>query len=760
LAHFQSFLRSVAISPLRIAIGSSMLESTDTTEFQRRSRLLGLYLCIVVSLLQSGCLLSREQLARKVATVATLGPESSVTVRETKPDNAWYTWDRFLIPKPDPTERTQQLLRGFNLLDRYNEEPEVVIEWLQEMISDQPTMDRVHALAEIAELQADYLLKNGKVDEAKTLYAVSLLHSYQFLFDPKLDLKRNAYDPQFRSICDIYNRSLEGLLRQVCADRSLRAGKSVSIGVAGNQFEFDVEIVGRWADQDFSRFELVNDYQTEGIQNQYHNYGLGVPLIAVRKQQQVSAPEEKYYPPELSLPMTAFCHFEWENDEVNGRLERAIVRLYDPLERMTIQADGQIVPLESDITTPLAYHLRDPIISSGFLETASLLNADLAPEYYGMFMLEPYDPNKIPVVMVHGFWSSPMTWVRMFNDLRANHEIHNHYQFWFYSYPAGQPFWLSARQMRQDLAQIHQELEGHGGSENLSEMVLVGHSMGGLISTLQTMDSGDTFWKMVSDSPLEEFAGEPEHLAMLKKTFYFSPNSSIRRVITIASPFGGSNFANDAARWLSKKLFTLPETEVDPLEQIAERNRPRLKDKSFLTNATSLDSLAPDAAVLRAMRASRVSPKVKYHNIIGRIASRNLLNFTGREPEYDGDGVVSLESAQNPWADSVVAVQAEHSSVHQHPACIYEVRRILLENLMELNRMQVRRPLQLPIAEKDVDPDNAESPIASIADNSFSAPLTSLSSQSVEMESQALTPQPKQWDSVDSIPSRENGIWR
>ena len=35
-------------------------------------------------------------------------------------------------------------------------------------------------------------------------------------------------------------------------------------------------------------------------------------------------------------------------------------------------------------------------------------------------MLEPYDPNKMPVVMVHGLWSSPVTWMEMFNDLRSD----------------------------------------------------------------------------------------------------------------------------------------------------------------------------------------------------------------------------------------------------------------------------------------------------------------------------------------------------
>ena len=196
--------------------------------------------------------------------------------------------------------------------------------------------------------------------------------------------------------------------------------------------------------------------------------------------------------------MTAFCDFE-SAGEGSRQIERAILTLYDPLERTTVKASSQVVPLESDITTPLAYHLRDPILSSGALATATLLNAELAPDFFGMYMMEPYDPNKIPVVMVHGFWSSPTTWARMFNDLRANPDIHSNYQFWFYSYPTGQPFWLSARQMRNDLDQIRRELDPRGDSPALDQMILVGHSMGGLVSTLQTMDSGSHFWEMVSD---------------------------------------------------------------------------------------------------------------------------------------------------------------------------------------------------------------------------------------------------------------------
>ena len=657
---------------------------------------------ILLCALQSGCLVSREQAFRTVAKIAGQRDQPTVKLKSNRERNSWQSVRDYFAERPAPSQRTQLMLRKYSLLDRYQEQPEEVIRWMQELVRGRPTMEEVHALAEIAEIQANWLSRRGKKKDAADMYAIAIVHAYQFLFDTKLDVSRNAYDPQFRSICDIYNRSLEGMLRQVCIAGTLLPGQSVSVGGEENGFELAVKIAGRWSDQEFERFELVNDYETEGFDNQYHRYGLGVPLIAVRKQQAVNAPAEKYYPPELTMPMTAFCSFESLSNDADRNIEKAILTLYDPLERTTIKANSQIVPLESDITTPLAYHLRDPVVSSGVLATATLLNAELKPDFFGMYMIEPYDPDKIPVVMVHGFWSSPTTWAHMFNDLRANPEIHNNYQFWFYSYPTGQPFWLSARQMRNDLDQIRRELDPNGKSDSLDQMILVAHSMGGLVSTLQTMDSGNQFWSMVSDLPFEEFTGDEEGLELLRETFFFNPNNAIRRVISIATPFQGSSFANDATRWVSKKLFTLPQFESAEFSKIAKENNDKLKDGFFANTVTSLDSLTPDAIVFDAMTKAKVSEEVTFHNIIGRVTKRKI--FSSEEIESRDDGVVSEKSADHPRAISQIAVPAEHAKVHQHPACIYEVRRILLQNLVELERIRERNIPELPV-DRDATPE-------------------------------------------------------
>ena len=110
--------------------------------------------------------------------------------------------------------------------------------------------------------------------------------------------------------------------------------------------------------------------------------------------------------------------------------------------------------------------------------------------------------------MVHGLWSSPMTWMEMFNDLRSQREIRDHYQFWFYLYPTAQPFWLSAAQLRHDLVHVRETLDPTHQEPALDQMVLIGHSMGGLLSHLQTIPSRDDYWRLVSNEPFQQIKAD------------------------------------------------------------------------------------------------------------------------------------------------------------------------------------------------------------------------------------------------------------
>jgi hypothetical protein len=211
-------------------------------------------------------------------------------------------------------------------------------------------------------------------------------------------------------------------------------------------------------------------------------------------------------------------------------------------------------------------------------------------------------------------------------------------------------------------------------------MVLIGHSMGGLVSRLQTLESDDAYWKILSDKPFQELEADPETRQRIARTVFFQPNRSVRRVITIGTPHRGSEFANDYTRWLGRKLIKLPKTLIQTKMQVAEDNPGLFRNTELLTISTSIDSLAPDSPILPVMLRSERAPWVRYHNIVGVVSDESWLSRFS-EP---GDGVVDFDSAHLDEVESEVIVDADHIHVHQHPRAILEVRRILLEHSQEM----------------------------------------------------------------------------
>ncbi|NLE37015.1 MAG: alpha/beta hydrolase, partial [Pirellulaceae bacterium] len=261
-------------------------------------------------------------------------------------------------------------------------------------------------------------------------------------------------------------------------------------------------------------------------------------------------------------------------------------------------------------------------------------------------------------------------------------EVREHYQFWFYLYPTGEPFWFSAARLRRDLATAREALDPERRHPALDQMVLVGHSMGGLISRLQTLDSNDDFWRLVSDQPFSSLKADPEAAGRLQEVLFFRPNPSVQRVITIGTPHRGSRFSNDTTQWLMTRLISLPDKLVGGQERLIRENRQVFKDTRLLEIRTSIDSLSPSSPVFDAMIAGRRAPWVRYHNVVGLVPKQGLFGRIAAGT----DGVVSRESAQMDDVVSELIVEADHSTVHTHPRTVLEVRRILMEHVGSLRR--------------------------------------------------------------------------
>lgn len=583
---------------------------------------------------------------------------------------------------PRPTPRTLQLLRRYDLVGRQEEQPQVALASLQKEIEADPSPDAICSYAELAYLEGRRLQDAQNTNDALEYYGAAVAHAYWFLLDPNLDRFRNPYDPQFRRACDLYNESLEAAMRIVVQEKGLQPGETYTIQAGKKQFQIEVAIRGPWRPEDLSRFEFVSQYEIAGgLTNHHHTYGLGVPLIAVRnKHAEATDLAERYYPPGLCFPVTAFLRVEQQQPGQTADVHRCVLELYDPLYSSTIAVCNRLVPLETDLSTPLAVFLDSPAFREKDIATIGLRDPSQVEGIKGLYMVEPYDPNRIPVVMVHGLWSSPTTWMEMFNDLRAFPDLRSRCQFWFFLYPSGQPFWTSAAQLRDALAEARQVLDPALRNPNLDQMVLVGHSMGGLVSKMQTIESGDDFWRILSDQPIEELKAEPEARAKLAKAFYFHPNPSVKRVITIGTPHRGSDFANDYTRELSRRWIKLPEMMLELGNQLTRENPGYFRRTDLLTMNTSIDSLSPDCPIFPVLLTAQRGAGVQYHNIVGVVARKTWL---GRVSE-SGDGIVAYESAHLDDVSSELIVEADHLAVHRHPLAVLEVRRILNEHLRSI----------------------------------------------------------------------------
>ncbi len=625
------------------------------------------------------------------------------------------------------SEQTRLTLRAYDLEKKAAKEPISTLLEIQNASPLEKTAELNFSFAEIAYFEAKKQEKeNPKL--ATEIYYAALLHACQYLFDPKYEDERNPYDSRFRDICVIYNNSLQCLLKLLGNeyDLLLTPGNTYTIHSLGENCNVYCSMrTGDWKGDEIEKFKFAHDYAIKGLQNEYRQHGLGVPLIAIRKTDYSDSPLEKYYPDGLCFPVTAVLRpVLYDGNSKEKPSLHAVLELYDPLVSGHVEIGRNKVPLESDSTTPLAYFLSNPLLDNintmGMFRPDEVLRSRFIPHpneelilaekirrkhemvkakslskygddatasevgpseakdtVWGVYMVQPYDPKKIPVVMVHGLWSSPMTWIEMFNALRDVPEIREKYQFWFYFYPSAQPFWVSAAQLRDDLAELRRRLAPEGNSPALEEMILIGHSMGGLIARMQTMRSEDEVWKLVSNIPFEQLPESAATKEQLKKWFFFSPNPSVSEVITIATPFRGSDFSNNLTQWFTNKLIQLPKTLTGVVKDITTQDNRNLSSDSLLKMKTSVQSLSPKNPIFPLMVSQGHPSDVHYHNIIGIQETSRIMKYFNSQ----GDGVVKLASAKIEDAESEITVPASHVAVHMHPRAVREVRRILLENL-------------------------------------------------------------------------------
>src|SRR5262245_57612634 len=426
-----------------------------------------------------------------------------------------------------------------------------------------------------------------------------------------------------------------------------------------------------------SRFVAVGEFEVRGFLNRYHQAGVGAPLAAELKPLGEGPEAEaarKRIPPRLKVPVTALLRMRDVTDAIASGQVQGKMTIYAADEAETVEIAGRKVPLEFEPSAVLAYQLEDaPIWDS---ELAAFFSALKPPSPESLVMLHPYRSGKIPVVLVHGTASSPARWADMVNELGNDPKLRDRIDFWLFTYNTSNPILASASQLRAALRRIVGELDPTGKDPGLRQMVVIGHSQGGLLTRLMVTDSSNRFWVAVTDVPFDKVHASDETKALVQDAFFFEPLPFVTRVVFIATPHGGSFRVSSFVLTVIKKVVTLPVNMAAGIKELGEKNE-ALAGASLQGVPNAVENMGPNHRFVRTLSASPIVPGVTAHSIV---AVPNAGPFEGQD-----DGVVAYKSAHvtGPAASSVASEKLvrSHHSTQSTTGTIQEVRRILYEHL-------------------------------------------------------------------------------
>lgn len=572
----------------------------------------------------------------------------------------------FALSEASPSYSTIVVLQRYGLWERYEKDPEAVIDALhQKAAGGDDRRDLRFALAESSFLFGETLETSasaGQKTQAPDYYLDAALHAYLFLMGDSREAPPSPYDNRFREACDLHNRALgkglatggEGLVVLRGGVRNLPSGP-LSLSIDISAFEWNLE--------QFDRILGSDDYLVHGFTVRNRTAGLGVPLIAVNT-------SEKQLSGKRVVPLTAFFRLKAGGSESGSGPLEAILELHATYDDSQVSVDGRLIPLESDVTAAIAYALDDPVIWSQGMRRFLRIREQIQPQ---LVMSQPYQRGRIPVVFVHGTASDLVWWAEMLNTLRGDPQVRERYQFWFFRYNSSRPILDSAEALRRIVSETRDAYDPEGTDPALQQMVVIGHSQGGLLTKMTVVRTGDLLWRSLSDTPFEQADLPPDGKELARSWLFIEPLPFVKRVVFISTPHRGSFLASPRIVNLFRKILDFPADMIygaAAVMKISEQWKLPYRLEGRIP--TSLDGMSPKNPILQTLAEIPMAPGVAAHSIIA-------VKGDGDPLEGD-DGVVAFQSAHLDDAVSEFIVRSGHSC-QEHPLTIEEVRRILLEHL-------------------------------------------------------------------------------
>ena len=412
--------------------------------------------------------------------------------------------------------------------------------------------------------------------------------------------------------------------------------------------------------EDLDALVPAANVKVKSIGTRHQTPGIGIPLVGWKSSNSLSDRRFEFAPPSgIPLNLTAILDFSKSPPTwrfiYGGRVPE-------------VQIGRRTEPVSIDWSAPSALYWR-----MSDLDDVNLIKVFLPTrftDHAGLFFATPYTPEKIPVVFVHGLNSSPGTYKTLYNELVGQQWFRDKYQVLFFSYPTGIAWPYNAAEFRRQLQRAQNYAASKGSLDNWDRMVVVGHSMGGVISKASLIEPGDRFYKASYSRPIEELRVSKQTREAIRQVRLYNPLEAPTRAIFMAAPLQGAPAA-DRFIWqavsniiripkvLTIDLATATLSEISSAIQQGGQTRPPL---------TSIGTLSPGYRAYSAMKNSPFRDRLTYHAIIGDRGKN--------DSPKSSDGIVPYWSAHLDDAASEKIVPASHT-LTAHPDTIAEVSRIL-----------------------------------------------------------------------------------
>ena len=537
-------------------------------------------------------------------------------------------------------------------------------------------LDALNRYARSAGILLDSALRfgrRGESEQAAAFYLKTAVDAHQLMLSGDPDLSPEM----LRSLLTVYNAALGRFAEHWTSDPRRRGALPIDFDCEGERLQLVASDRSDHPPLYFDRAVAASSLRSEGMLD-LHRAGVGAPLVGIREKTADRGEEVRFYPERgMHVSTTMVIESVREFDDTAGRRTRVTVALKNPALHETVAIGGRELPLAANFSAPIELLLTG---HNGTLRgLGGFFQADKRAANSGIRLLEPYDPERIPVVLTHGLASVPIIWKDLIPALLAEPDLARNYQFMVFTYPSAYPIDpvrppVSATSWRA----LRELLRSRGAAPALHPTWWASGTAWAVSSptpwspTLATA-CGDA----ISDEPFERTGSRPQDPRAGPNRWCSSIQTPASRAQsscrphTVAPPWHRPAFPCGSPDW---RRF--PATSSTPLATCwrTPTLRQALKhrsDQQSHQRAVTHPRL-PHCPV--ALAASPYKPGVTYHSIIGDRGK-------GNTPD-SSDGAVEYSSSHQPGAASELIVPTPHAS-YAHPATIAEIKRILRLHLGE-----------------------------------------------------------------------------